>query len=124
MNALSLDLRRRIAAAVDAGLSQSETARRFAVSRMTVVRLMVRRRDTGSLQAKPRPGARRRLEVEQQELLVAQMRAHPQASLEEHACLWQEQQGQSISGTTLWRTLGRMHWSHKKRVSKPANVTK
>ena len=101
MNALSLDLRRRIAAAVDGGLSQSEAARRFAVSRMTVVRLIARRRDTGTLEAKPRPGATRRLPVQQHALVATQMRRYPQASLEEHSRLWHEQHGQHLSGTTL-----------------------
>lgn len=114
MNAVSLDLRQRIAAAVDGGLSQSETARRFAVSRMTVVRLMARRRDSGSLQAKPRPGAQRRILPEQHAALAAQMRAHGQLSLEEHTGLWQQEHGQRLSDTTLWRTLKRMNWSHKK----------
>lgn len=122
MNALSLDLRRRIAAAVDGGLSQNETARRFSVSRMTVVRLMARRRNTGSLQATPRPGAVRRVPAEQHAVVAAQMRAHPQASLEEHSRLWREQHGQSVSDTTLWRTLQRMNWSHKKRALLPVSA--
>ena len=36
-------------AAVDGGLSQSQAARRFAVSPMTVVGLMAHRRETGSI---------------------------------------------------------------------------
>ena len=127
MNAVSVDLRHRIAAAVDGGLSQSEAARRFAVSRMTVVRLMARRRHTGSLEAKPRPGATRRISPEQHPALVAQMGAHPQVTLREHAILWQQEHGQSLSQTTLWRTLQRMNWSHKKRekrVCAPVSKTK
>lgn len=124
MNALSLDLRRRIVEAVDHGLSQSEAARRFCVSNKTVGRLLRRRRESGSLQAKPRPGAKRRLATEQHAMLAAQMRQHPHQSLQEHARLWQQEQGQSISDTTLWRTLQRMNWSPKKRVSMPKSVTK
>jgi transposase len=57
-------------------------------------------------------------------VVAAQMRAHPHATLEQHARLWQEEQGQSLSDTTLWRTLQRMNWSHKKRASRPKSVTK
>ena len=50
------------------------------------------------------------------------MRAQPHASVEEHAALWQQEQGHSISDTTLWRTLRRMNWSHKKTVCAPASA--
>ena len=123
MNALSLDLRQRIVTATDAGTSQSEVARCFCVSTKTVRRLLQQRRETGTLAAKPRPGRARHISVERHAALAVQMHAHPDASLEEHARLWQQEQAQCISDTTVWRTLRRMNWSHKKRVSTPANAT-
>lgn len=122
MNALSLDLRQRIVQAVDEGLSQSEAARRFCVSRKSVGRLLRRRHETGRIEAKPRPGATRRILPEQHQAVAAQMRRHPQCSLEEHAGLWQQEQGQRLSDTSLWRTLKRMNWSHKKRACAPVSV--
>ena len=123
MQALSLDLRRRIVAAVDGGLSHSEVARRFAVSRASVIRLMARRREAGTLEAKHHPGAPRRIAECQHALVEAQLRTHPNASLEEHCCLWQQEQGTSVAPSTLWRTLQRMKWSHKKRACVPVNAT-
>jgi len=124
MNALSLDLRQRIVQAVDEGLSQSETARRFRVSRKSVGRLLRRRQESGTLEAKakPRPGARRRVSAEQHAAVAAQMRSHPQQSMEEHARLWQQEWEQSLSATTWWRTLQRIQWSHKKRVCVPQSA--
>lgn len=123
MTTLSLDVRQRVVAALDAGTTQTEVARLFCVSTRTVRRLLKQRRETGTLAAKPRPGRTRHIPVEQHEALAAQLRAHPDASLEEHARLWQQEWVRCVSDTTLWRTLRRMHWSHKKRVSRPVNAT-
>src|SRR4028119_736456 len=63
VRAYSMDLRERVVAAVDAGLTQSQAAARFGVSLRTVERYLARRRATGSPAATappPRRGARRR----------------------------------------------------------------
>src|SRR3954447_9741031 len=49
MFALSMDLRQRVVAAVDAGMTQQQAAERFAVSVSSVERLVARRRGTGRL---------------------------------------------------------------------------
>ena len=123
MTTLSLDVRQRMVAAIDGGTTQTEVARTFGVSTRTVRRLLKQRRESGTLTAKPRPGRARHIPVAQHAALAAQLRAHPEASLEEHAQLWQQAQAQEISDTTVWRTLRRMHWSHKKRACTPANAT-
>jgi DDE superfamily endonuclease/Homeodomain-like domain-containing protein len=51
VRAYSMDLRERIVAAVDAGLTQGQAAERFGVSLRTVERYLARRRVTGSLAA-------------------------------------------------------------------------
>src|SRR5687768_12653574 len=51
VRAYSMDLRERVVAAVDAGLTQSQAAARFGVSLRTVERYLARRRATGSLAA-------------------------------------------------------------------------
>src|SRR4051812_49551670 len=63
-----MDLRERIVAAVDAGLTQGQAAERFGVSLRTVERYLARRRVTGSLAATeqrhgPEPKVRRRGEA-------------------------------------------------------------
>ena len=49
MKAYSADLRSRILAAVDAGMSKREASRVFAVSRSTIKRYARQRRETGDL---------------------------------------------------------------------------
>src|SRR3712207_8388601 len=61
-----MDLRERIVAAVDAGMTQGQAAERFGVSLRTVERYLARRRATGSLAATeqrhgPEPRVRRAL---------------------------------------------------------------
>src|SRR3712207_9357340 len=51
VRAYSMDLRARVVAAVDAGMTQSQAAARFGVSLRTVERYLARRRATGSLAA-------------------------------------------------------------------------
>ena len=66
VRAYSMDLRERIVAAVDAGMTQPEAAARFGVGLRTVERYLARRRATGSLAPDeqrhgPEPKKRQRL---------------------------------------------------------------
>src|SRR3954453_13531157 len=86
MRAYSMDLRQRIVAAVDAGLTQSQAAERFGVSLRTVERYLARRRATGGLAApeqRHRAEPRRRLAL--QAWLPARLDAAADATLSEHA---------------------------------------
>ena len=61
MGPYSMDLRERVAAAIDAGEgSQRQVAKRFRVSVSFVTRLVQRRRDAGTLAPKPRSCGRGR----------------------------------------------------------------
>ena len=59
MNAYSIDLRERVAAACDSGdATREQIAARFAVSVAWIRKLMRQRRETGSIAPKPRGGGR------------------------------------------------------------------
>src|SRR3712207_7493954 len=63
-----MDLRERVVAAVDRGMTQEQAAVTFGVSVNTVARYLTRRRDTGSLAPTayrhgPRPEKRQRLQA-------------------------------------------------------------
>ncbi len=62
------------------------------------------------------PGGPRKIGVEHHPLLEAQLRAHPDATLEEHRLLWQQQQGPCVSRATMARAITRLGWTRKKRV--------
>jgi orotate phosphoribosyltransferase-like protein len=55
MFALSMDLRQRVVAAVDAGMTQQQAAERFAVSVSSVERLVARRADSARASAASGP---------------------------------------------------------------------
>ena len=88
VQAYSMDLRERIVAAVDAGLTQAQAAERFGVSLRTVERYLARRRATGSLAPTayrhgPRPEKTQRLQA----WLPARLQVAADATLTEHAAL-------------------------------------
>lgn len=61
---LSMDLRGRALAAVDAGMSRRASAGRFGVSVSSVIRWDAQRRETGSFAPKPQGGDRRSRRIE------------------------------------------------------------
>jgi transposase len=106
MRAYSMDLRERIAAAVDAGASQSQAAERFGVSLRTVERYMARRRVTGSLAATeqrhgPEPTVRRALQA----WLPARLDAAADATLAEHAAAFVAEGGAPVSLSAMSRAI-------------------
>ena len=114
MRAYSTDLKERLVRAVANGLPMREAARRFDVAVTTVKRAVVQQRETGSLAYKPSPGRPRAISREQEPLLLARLQAEPEATVLEHCAWWAEQQGQSLSEATMWRSLRRLGWTHKK----------
>jgi hypothetical protein len=74
---------------VDSGLSPSAAARRDGLSSKTAGGLWKRRRESGTLAAKPGSGAAPCLSPEQHAVLAAQMREYGRQSLQEHAGRWQ-----------------------------------
>jgi transposase len=103
----SADLRERLLGAIDAGLPQAEAARLFGVGVSTIKRWRRRRQAMGGVAASPRPGRRRRIALDAELVLVAQVRAHPDATLAEHCARWEEVTGIRLSRATMSRALRR-----------------
>jgi transposase len=55
---------------------------------------------------------------------LAQLQAHPDATLDEHCRLWAEATGQQVSVSTMCRLQQRLGLTRKKSPSAPANVTR
>jgi transposase len=116
MKAYSEDLRLRVIAAVDGGLPRSAAARVFGVSRATVKRYLVLRRETGALIPRPRRGPPPIKTAALTAALPPRLAAEPDATLAEH-CAWYEQTaGVRVSDATMSRVIGRhLGWTRKKR---------
>lgn len=114
MRPLSLDLRTRIVALVEADEhSLSELAELFAIDRSTIVRLLQRYRSTGSVAAKPHGGGNpRKLDVKAVARLLKLVKQQPDATLVE----LRDRLGIPCSVVTIFRTLQRNRISRKKKT--------
>ena len=124
MQALSLDLRQRILAALEAGDKRAQIAARFDVSQSSVYRIQRQGKNQGNLSPKKRPG--RGLALKEEDLpaleTLAQQQADPTgASLVE---AWQQASGKRVGLSTMHRALHRLKFSYKKRAVAPASKTR
>ena len=121
MNAYSMDLRERVAAAYDDGEgSQAELARRFRVSVSWIGKLLRRRRETGSIAPKPHSGGRPpAVGGVAADRLRAAVQADPDATLSE----LRDAAGLACSVPAVHRALGRLGITRKKSRNGPPSRT-
>lgn len=114
----SFDLRERVAAAVDHKEgSLRAIARRFRVSLSFIVRLLQRRRHSGTLAPKPHGGGPSpALNQRDQERLLQLVREHNDATLKQLKQLG----GFTCSLATIWNTLRRLGLTYKKKTLRAA----
>lgn len=87
----------------------------FGVSARSVRRWKQWRDDRGSLAAKPRAGRTPKIAPAQHPVLHAQVAAHPDATLAEHADLWETATGVRVSSSSLSRLFAKLRITLKKR---------
>jgi putative transposase len=126
MKPYSLDFREKIAAAYDRGEgSQSELADRFDVSLSFIEKLLRRRRQTGSLEAKPHTGGYApRLDAAGREALGRMLVENNDLTLDELREAVQQQLGVTLSSSHLCRIVQTLDLPMKKRRSTPRNATR
>lgn len=88
--------------------------RLFGVGGSPVKRYLQQRARTGSLARHPIPGSPQRIGTEQEAVLRARVEALPEATLAEQSAGWEAEQGQRLSGPTMWRAIRRLGWTRKK----------
>jgi transposase len=116
MKAYSLDLRTRVLAAIEGGMSRADAVHTFQVSLGSIKRWLRLRLTSSSLAPKPRTGKTASISAAQLPTLRFQLEQFPDASLAEHARLWNADHATSLSQWTLGRAIRRLGWSRKKRV--------
>lgn len=117
MEACSLDLRQRIVQACDEGLETRQvTADRFQVSTAFIRRLLQRRRETGSIEARPHSGGFAPVLREKHlERLRHRIRDHPDDTLAQ-LCRWTvDHGGPTVSVPTMCRALKTLGLVRKKK---------
>jgi transposase len=111
---LDHDLRVRLVAAVDGGMSCRATARHFRVSESAVIKLMARYRATGSTAPGKMGGHRRPVLEGEREWILA--RVAEQSDITTRALADElAARGIVVSHVSVWNLLRRENQSHKKR---------
>ena len=118
---ISLDLRRRIIAAYQSGMTATyqATAAMFGVGRATVSRLLRRARETGDVLEKPRGGNNPR--AVDDTWLRAHAEAFPDATVAERVEAWALHCGRRVHPESMRGAMHRIGWTHKKR--RPSRVS-
>jgi len=114
MKPYSEDLREKIVAAVERGVSKSETARLFDVSLSSVKRYATMVHRWNSLAPRKRPGRTPKVDEKASKLLNENMKEHPAATISERARFLESVTGERLSYSTVRRLLKRLGWSRKK----------
>ena len=114
MNAYSEDLRKKIVEALRRGMTKSEAARTFGVSRSSVKRYAKLTEEGRSLAPRKRPGSKPKMDERARRLLEADLEERPAATLSERREFLRAVAGLSVSESTVSRALGRLGWSRKK----------
>jgi len=124
MKPYSKDLRLRILAAVDRGMSRKEVSETFGVSEPTVRRYLRLHRQTGGVDPKPPSGPPARKGAALEPTLPAQVSRNPDLTLEEHRELFEDEHGLAVSVSSVSRAFGRLELPLKKSPSRPQSATK
>jgi transposase len=114
MNAYSEDLRKKIIEALRMGMTKTETARTFSVSRSSVKRYAKLAQEGRPLAPKKRPGSKPKIDERARKLLEADLEERPSATLSERREFLQKVAGVQVSDSTVSRMLRRLGWSRKK----------
>lgn len=118
---LSMDLRERVVAAIDAGLSRRAAAARYGVAPSTAIRWDNERRITGSFAPKPQGGDTRSRKIEANvEVIHTALEETPDMTLAE-LCKHLSEHGIAASTSSLWRFFRRREITRKKRPAMPSS---
>jgi transposase len=112
---LSEDLRSRLIAAVEGGLSRRAAADRFGVAAASAIRWVRDWRATGATRAKTKGGDLRSQRIEAyRDIILAAIEAQVDITLVELSDMLRERHGASFAPSTVWRFLDRHAMTIKK----------
>ena len=123
MKSYSVDLRRKIVAAVERGMPKTQAARLFDVSLSSVKRYSRMARQGDSLAPKRRAGRAPKVDEKTKKLLNEDMKERPAATIAQRISFLESLTGERLSYSTIWRLLKRLGWSRKKGVWVQQNET-
>ena len=113
MRAYSEDLRKKIVAAIEWGMSKAEAARLFDVSLSSVKRYARTVRQGDSLTPKKSAGRPRKVDKNAQALLEEDVKERPAATIRQRRRLLEHITGTDLSDSTVRRLMKRLGFSQK-----------
>ena len=116
MKPYSSDLREKIIASHEEGISIRKLARQYRVSRGMVWNLVKLKRDTGSIEPKVARGGKPSQLKGKEQKLITMVRQYSDYTLEEYCEYWDEQTGVRVSASTMCRELQKIKWTIKKNA--------
>jgi transposase len=116
MKGYSVDRRQRILAAGARGMPRREIVQPVGVRLGTMKRLLTKQRRGASLMPRTPPGRPAMIAPDQYTALRAQLAAHADATLAQHADLWNAAHGTTLRQWTVGRALRRRGWTRKTRA--------
>jgi transposase len=122
--ALSIDLRRRVIDAINAGMSCRSAAARFGIAPSAAVKWHRLWRETGSFAPRAQGGDKRSWRIEVLGgTIFAMLEATPDITLVEVAARLEREHGQRFAASTVHRFFRRHGWSFKKSPATRASRT-
>ena len=120
----SQDLRARVLAAIDGGMTARSAASVFQVSVSYIYKALIRRRRTGEVSASSQRGHRpRKLTSAQEVALASHIAAHPDVTLAALQTWLAAEHAVRLSNGAMWSAVDRLGLSFKKRRSAPPSRT-
>ena len=118
MRAYSFDLRERIVAAVEKGMTKVEAAKQFGVSRSSLYSYLKHSKEN-NLTADSPPGRPRKLSQTQEQAIASQIKENNDLSLAEHAEKIEKAHGVKLAVSTLHLYCQRLGITRKKDPLRP-----
>ena len=116
------ELRLRVLAAIDEGLSKTKAHQTFKVSRSTIDDWLKLRPATGKLEANTKYHRGPRPTLEAGPELRTFIERHRNCTLGQLAEAWFQERGQTLSAVTFPKTLRKLGYTRKKRVTSTKNA--
>jgi transposase len=116
MRAYSEDLRKKIVAAIERGMSKAQAARLFDVSLSSVKRYSRTARQGGSLEPRKSPGRPHKIDDKAQLLLEKDVEERPAATVTQRRHFLEHVSGRTLSDSTVRRLMKRMGFTQKNGV--------
>lgn len=116
MRAYSQDLRERVLRAGDLGRPRTEIVQLFGVSLAILKRYLKQRREQGHVRSKAIPGRLPKKRVQVEAVVLPQLQALDDATLEQHCAMWEQTHDERVSRWTMSRAIKKLGWTRKKSV--------